>query len=259
MQRARHLRKSPLEVMIEDCDLNDLPCLERDLHVTGRILTPPGFSCFSIAGAFVIPWDWILNHVEQCLLHNRVCPNTMIPSHRHACYTDSGVYSIHCHCSDRNSLSCISASMVRYGILRSFIFGTCFNTMFMFYRVMANRGLSDDLSYVGSVIFDEVHYIYIRARHDKTMRLMKAALRDKEKYWFCHPFWLVMKCKTCGYHTTELNARCCAKMLNKFLKRWSSLAQCSQRPSLQERMRLLILKRSLNYGECEATYCRHIF
>lgn len=259
MQRARHLRKSPVETMTEECDLTDLPCLQRDLHVTGYILTPPGFSCFSIAGGFVIPWRWILNYVEETLLLGRLCFNTMIQSHRHACYTDAGVYSLHCHCSNMLSLLCMAGARVQYVILRSFIQGSCYNSMFMFYRGMANRHLSDDLSYIGSVVYDGNHFIYIRIRHEKTMRLMKAALTDAEKYWFCRPFWLVIKCISCGSRPTELFAKCCAKKLNKFLRRWSVTAQCSRRASLQEKMRLVVLRRSLCYGECEATYCRHIF
>lgn len=259
MPRSHHSRKSPVETMLEDCDLSSLPCLERDLHVIGYIVTPPGFSCFSITGGFVIPWNWILNYVEKSLLFQRLCPNTMIPSHRHACYTDAGVFSLHCHCKDMLSLLCMAGARVRYAIMRGYIHGSCFNSMFMFYRLMANRGLSDDLSYVGSVLHDNVHYIYIRIRHEKTMRMMKAALRDSDRYWFCLPFWLVLRCITCGKHPTELMAKCCAKSINRFLRRWSVAAGCSQRPSLQERSRYLVLKRSLTHGECEASYCRHIF
>lgn len=258
-RRSRKQFLAPMEDINENGNLINLPCLQNDLNLIGYMVLPSGFSPFSASGSIVVPWHWITTREEQIFLSFHLCAHVLVSYNRHPCYTHSGVYSLHCHCREK-TLRCLTAGKVQYELCKNLFKGSCYNNYFPFYRVMANKDVAEEFHYVGSITFRGNHYIFLSdTTGGRVLRSLKKFHQDRSKYWFCEPRWLVLCCHSCGRQPNELKAKCCAKYVNRFLKRCRNLASVVACPSKYEHERQRKFRRMLTRGKCQSVDCGDVF
>lgn len=204
-----------------------------------------------------IPWTKIITKFELMLLDSQLCYGAEVDmswlENKHI--TGLEHWLVHCHCSNQLSLQCIAARVFMKSLLSEFIQGSWFNKEFMEYRVKANTFASERILYVGSIVFRDIHLIYIKIAKDEdakkilTMNLGEVVFCDCE---YC--FYGILICKNkCWKDWTMLNV--CASRTSRLIK--NMMMRCKLKRKLKNELkRQEGLKRMFTYDDC-SLFCNH--
>lgn len=232
-------------------------------HVTTVVRAPVYCNCFALCYEFPIPWIVILSRHEKLLLGDYVCcAGLAIILKGHTCLAEPQDWRLHCHCGDKHSLQCLSAKLLLQSVVLDFIKGARVNRTHMWYREFVNSGRPDEIGYVGSVLYRNIHFIYFRLhfpRHiaAECLEIVRACIGGNSGFIVqgTFNFWLVLMCNSCAPNKYEM-LKSCALKVRATIKRMldeihhSCLGYFPLETSRMEERRQSTLRQSMLYGRC---------
>lgn len=243
----------------------ELPCHQELPHLTTVVSAEASLNCFAMCYELPIPWNDILTHHEKLFLNDHCCLGGLeLIVGRHCCLAEKQNWQLHCHCSDFRSLQCFSAKNVIFQFVNKFLQGGSFNRSQLWYREFVNHNLPDDVLYVGSMMWGNTHFIYLKLSCSKQIESrfmevvresinsdMASVIRGRWNWW------LVLKCHTCPVSENIISYRSCSVRTRKIIQRiLRTLRLAPNIPHLRytashwEEKRQRHLRRAMMYGCC---------
>lgn len=185
--------------------------------VIGYVQAPP--SCLSLAMNYEIPipWKHILEHWEYSLLKDYLCSSTRFRvtsfSFEHMIHHhEPFMWMVCCHESgEDDSLQTRARRAVILNLVKELVHGCDYNVLFPFYRPYVNKRLSFRFLYEGSVVFRNIHLIFLRFNYwGDVARVRRLGF---ENAVFCVGFtgvYLVILCHQCS-DLKRRSAKACAE------------------------------------------------
>ncbi|APD29226.1 orf26 [Canine mastadenovirus A] len=251
--------------MFHNCRMEGSCNAETTSHVTAVVRAPIFCNCFALCLEIPILWDDLLYRYEKLLFGGFTCNGgAELILNSHCCLADAQMWQVHCHCSDSLSLQCLSATQVLKEFLEEFVMGGFVNKKYLWYREFVNSSRPDEINYVGSIMFRNIHYIYFRLSffstvHQACMLAIQRCISPELGVVFksTYNYWLVLKCKSCSlqnYCALKSCAFWVRSIIDRVLREVEKIPVVLHRTtSKAEERRQTALKQAMMYGRC-----RHI-
>lgn len=236
-----------------------------EYHVATVVRAPPYCNAFALCYEFPIPWQDFLNHHEMILFGHNLCFGGLeLVMGRHNCIAEAQTWIMHCHCGDKMSLQCMAAKIVIQKLLIEFIKGARVNKSDLWLRTFVNAYMPDEINYIGSVMYRQIHYLYFRVCfynnvHQLCIDTLKACLNKDMGFIMKANLddWMIIKCYTCAATGHNRALKCCATRIRKIIQRMvgiikklpvlTFLSECTSRV---EEKKQEALRQALVYGRC---------
>ncbi|AEM06286.1 34K [Bat adenovirus 2] len=232
-------------------------------HATVVVRAPNYWNCFAFCYEVPILWNEILNTHDKILLGNFVCCGGLeLILTRHCCVSEPQCWRLHCHCSDSRQLQCLAGREVLRQLVLKILAGGVINRYHLWIRESINAGHPEEIVYVGSIIFDGIHYLYFTLTFN--ISLIQWAIEEIAKH--LNPdmgfivrgkfnFWMVLKCRSCSVHNVTA-LKCCALRARKFVAKLLNALKSTVylyvhwSTSKHEERRQKALRQAMLYNRC---------
>lgn len=228
------------------------PQLGRQEHITALVKAPRSLNCFGLIGALPIPWDFILSRHGKIFLGSHLSKVMLMTTAKHLCLAVGHKWLIKCDCGNRSSLQCLSAKVVLAKICYDFIEGSYYNEKWLWYRGAVNIFSPRQFLYIGSIMFQGVHFIYLHCMDITKFSEVKACFDVRNTYFVvCNQgLFIILRCISCKSNT-YIAAACCARRVRKLIARvikhvWNrKMTLC-----MSEQLCQHAVTASVTYGKC---------
>ncbi|BBE29354.1 E4-34K [Bat mastadenovirus A] len=234
-------------------------------HVTTVVRAPAYCNSFALCYEMPIPWTEILSAHEKILLgYHTCCAGLELIFHKHDCLAEPQRWRLHCHCDDPQSLQCLSGKHVIKNVVLDFIKGARVNRLQLWFREFINSGRPDEITYVGSVMYNGVHFLYFRLCftydvQQACLDLIRTCLSPEMGMLIRGTFghWLVLTCDMCALHKLGCLKRCAVKT-RRIIKTMldaienMEIVTFSYLTSRGEERRRSALRQAMLYGRCRS-------
>lgn len=221
-------------------------------------------SCLPLAMnfEFPIPWQYILQPWEYRLLRLYLCTATRFSLGRGSDFYYlvkhklPFMWSVCCHDAHENTLEARARRVVVTNLMKELMAGFGFDIKFKFYRKYVNKNLSFRVLYEGSVMFRDIHLIFVKIDYwGDVVRIKRLRLKNAV---VCSAFtgdYLVIFCKGCRGLKRSLAKECAFKTRAAL---WLVARVCdtfTSEPSQYELQRQSDLRRLTNLNACICRWC----
>lgn len=240
-----------------------MDCQTSPSHITTVVSAPNFLNCFAFAYEVPIPWQDILTRHEKFFFGDLTCPSGLeLILHSHCCLAEPQSWRLHCHCSTRHTLQCLAGRHVVKNAAIKFISGARFNKTHLWYREYVNNERPDEITYVGSIMYKDVHYVYLKLSFSTVMMeaaldAIKACLNPDMGFVLRGQFnyWVILKCIACPSSTYTCYRSCAVRtraIVNRMLLEIEKIPMFTFRriTSRSEERRQTSLRRAMLHGRC---------
>lgn len=202
-----------------------------------------------------LPWHYMLDEYGRHLfrVYGLGCTAGLELCYPRGPYlTGLGLWRLHCHCDKPNSLFCKAAAQYLKTMLCEFVRGMRYNSMFPQYRPYTNRGLSMSLTYIGSIMFRNKHFIYLEFANIWDLEVCVDHVSFGEGMVVCGlRSYIIFVCTSCR-NLLEINACSCMRRTRMLIKRclivMNLMAGSRTIPNYREEVRNRMFCRYWRYG-----------
>lgn len=226
--------------------------LDRREHITALVNGPRSLNCFGLIGVLPIPWKSILSKHGQIFLGVHVSNMMLMTTAKHLCLAESHKWLIKCGCFDRASLQCLAAKVVMAKICYDFLAGSYFNEKWLWYRGAVNLCAPRVFMYAGSVMFQNVHYIYLHCMDMTKYEEVKACFNLDTTYFIMtnQGLFIILKCVSCKSES-YITVACCARRVKRIIKRViKTVWERKMSVCMSEQLCQHALTAAITYGKC---------
>lgn len=209
---------------------------------------------FALHRELPLPWKYVLESEKWLLQFLDYCQSPAVLSFSRSHYFHGYErFYLHCHCQKARSLQCLAAAVLISTVYQNFMKGAAFDRRFNFFRSFCNRDMPKHVLYTGSILFKNIHYVYIRIRNDGDfLSLLKSVYFGEHLHVCSQNNYIIIICRKCSPLTTEAAVQCARRIryiLRKclgVLQRFHSPIYLS--PCLKEPRRQKLIWKFVNYG-----------
>lgn len=211
------------------------------------------FECqFEIA----LPWHYMLTEYERHIfrVYGLGCTAGLELCYPRGPYMAGlGNWKLHCHCDKPYSLFCLAAAEYLKNMLCEYVRGMRYNSLFTFYRPYANRNLPMYITYIGSVLYRQMHFVYLEFAQRWDLELCVNYISFGEGMVVCGlRNYIIFVCRSCA-SLREVAACSCMRRTRKLIVRCLNIMSLKMSgkhagPNFREELRNKMFGRYWRYG-----------